>query len=72
MALNLHHTKNELFRPNEIDRKVAFKDQKTDTNVRWTLMRVLKHDTIILYERKDSMVTLNPKELFEAGDITLL
>ncbi len=26
----------------------------------------------ILYERKDSMVTLNPKELSEAGDITLL
>ncbi len=46
MALNLHHTKNELFRPNEIDRKVAYKDQETDTSVRWTLMRVLKHDTI--------------------------
>ena len=41
MALNLHHTKNELFRPNEIDRKVAFKDQETDTSVRWTLMKVL-------------------------------
>ena len=46
MALNLHHTKNELFRPNEIDRKVAYKHQVTDTSVRWTLMRVLKHDTI--------------------------
>ncbi len=30
MALNLRHTKNELFRPNEIDRKVAYKDQETD------------------------------------------
>ncbi len=66
MALNLHHTKNE---SNEIDRKVAFKDQETDTSVRWTLMRVLKHDTIYW---KDSMVTLNPKELSEAGDIILL
>ena len=69
MALNLHHTKNELFRPNEIDRKIAYKDQETDTSVRWTLMRVLKHDTIYW---KDSMVTLNPKELSEAGDIILL
>ncbi len=51
MALNLHHTKNELFRPNEIDRKVAYKDQETDTSVRWTLMRVLKHDTIIILKR---------------------
>ncbi len=46
MALNLHHTKNELFRPNEIDRKIAYKHQETDTSIRWTLMRVLKHDTI--------------------------
>ncbi len=66
MALNLHHTKNEW---NEIDRKVAYKDQETDTSVRWTLMRVLKHDTIYW---KNSMVTLNPKELSEAGDIILL
>ncbi len=47
MALNLHHTKNE---SNEIGRKV-FKDQETDTSVRWTLMRVLKHDTIIILKR---------------------
>ena len=48
MALNLHHTKNE---SNEIDRKVAYKDQETDTSVRWTLMRVLKHDTIYILKR---------------------
>ncbi len=52
MALNLHHTKNELFRPNEIDRKIAYKDQETDTSVRWTLMRVLKHDTIYCTKEK--------------------
>ncbi len=55
----------------KLTEKLLYKDQETDTSVRWTLMRVLKHDTIILYW-KDSMVTLNPKELSEAGDIILL
>ncbi len=40
--------------------------------VKWMLMRTQIHGTINLYDGEDSIVTLDIKEDFEAGDIILL